>query len=371
MRIDMYFSNFPEGFEPSTIGKRISEQFLSVEPESYAPQGYDGAVCGEGRFVMYAVVSLWLNALKFARAVGDSELEKRLCAQFEPFFGPKRSKCSAGNHVDFSVFGTVPLEIALLTGDGRAREMGLRYADHQWEMPDPSNPGDNGNAPYEKQVEYLHDGFSPQSRFWIEDMYMMTALQVGAYELTGDNKYIERMARQMAVYLERMQLGCGLFNHAAAAPFKWGRGNGWVAGGMPVLLGVLPEDNPYRGTILAAYRRMMAALLENQHASGLWGQLIDGDDAWDESSCSGMFAFSMIMGVKHGWLDADVYGPAARKAYLALCSKVDRFGNVGEVGAGINCGSSREFYLACPKVNGAPHGQAALLWCCNALLATP
>lgn len=317
---------------------------------------------------MYAVVSLWLNALEFARKSGDSGLEKRLIAHFEPFFGEKRGKCSKDNHVDFSVFGTIPLEIYLLNKDERALEMGLRYADHQWEAPDPDNTGDTGNADYQTQLSYLEEGFSPQSRFWIEDMYMMTALQTQAYRATGDFKYIERMARQMACYLDRMQLPDGMFHHSSTAPFLWGRGNGWVAGGMPLLLKYLPESNPHYGRILEAYRLMASSLLRYQHESGLWGQLVDAEEAWDESSCSGMFASSLIEGVKNGWLEEESYGVAARKAWTGLCGKLDVHGNIADVGAGTNCKNDRQFYLDRPRINGAPHGQAALLWAVNALI---
>lgn len=364
-----YFSNFPVFADPIKVGRLVCEQFLSVEPESYAPRGYDGGeACGGGSFVMYAVVSLWLNALQFAAKAGDKKLAERLIAHFEPFFGEKKDKCSRDNHVDFSVFGTIPLEIFIQNGDQRAREMGLRYADHQWEAPDPERLGDTGNADYETQMQYLADGFSPQSRFWIEDMYMMTVLQTQAYRATGDMKYIERTARQMACYLDRMQLPDGLFHHSAIAPFLWGRGNGWVAGGMPMLLGFLPESNPYRSRILEAYRLMASSLLKYQHGSGLWGQLIDAEEAWDESSCSGMFTSSLVLGVKNGWLDEDSYGAAARKAWTALCAKIDSYGNVADVGAGTNCKNDRQFYLDRPRINGAPHGQAGLLWTVNALL---
>ena len=352
--------------DPISIGRSIAEQFLSTEPEAYAPKGYDGAVCGGGEFVMYAVVSLWLNALKFAHKINDKDLEDRLIAKFEPFFGPKKDKCSRDNHVDFSVFGCVPLKIAQLNGDPRAREMGLRYADHQWEAPDPSNPGDCGNAPYEKQLEYLQQGLSPQSRFWIEDTYMMTTLQAEAWRLTGDFKYLDRMAREMELYLDLMQLPEGFFNHAKEAPFKWGRGNGWAAGGMADMLAVLPEEHPSFKGIRSHYLRMAEGLLKYQHAGGLWGQLIDGE-AWEESSCSAMFTYSLTRGLQRGILDEGTYRPAVQKAWEALCSRMDEYGNVGGVGAGINVGASREFYLACPKVNGAPHGQAAMLWCCSAM----
>ena len=357
------FSSFTD---PRPAGQAICRQFLSTEAENYAPQGYDGVPCGEGKFVMYAVVSLWLNALKFSTAIQDRELTRQLTARFEPFFGEKASKCSPCNHVDFSVFGSVPLRIAQINGDERARQLGLSYADGQWEAPDAAHPGDNGNAPYETQLEYLSRGLSPQSRFWIEDTYMMTTLQSEAWRLTGDLAYLDRMAREMALYLDRMQQPDGLFNHAADAPFHWGRGNGWAAGGMSDMLSVLPVTHPSYASIKAHYVRMMEALLSYQHDSGLWGQLIDGE-AWDESSCSAMFTYAFIRGVKAGLLPAEPYLPAACKAWNALCAKIDAYGNVGGVGAGINCGKSRDFYLACPRVNGAPHGQAAMLWCCAAL----
>ena len=61
----------------------------------------------------------------------------------------------------------------------------------------------------------------------------------------------------------------------------------------------------------------MASLLQYQGKDGMWRQLIDKEDAWPESSSSAMFSFAMITGVKHGWLDAKTYGPAARKSWIA------------------------------------------------------
>lgn len=81
-----------------------------------------------------------------------------------------------------------------------------------------------------------------------------------------------------------------------------------------------------------------------------------------------MFTSSLISGVRNGWLDESIYGPAARKAWIALCNKIDEYGNVADVGAGTNCKNDRQFYLDRPRINGAPHGQAALLWSVNALL---
>ncbi len=358
--------------DPVSVGKRISAQFLKADPTAYAPEGYDGAKpVGKGNDVRYAVVSLWTHALEFSRLSGDSALEDTLTARFEPFFGEKKHLCNRDNHVDYSIFGAIPLEIAILRGDARARELGLRYADHQWEEP-VGKPGEevggNGNFPIEVQREYLAKGYTPQTRLWIDDMYMVTVLQSQAFRLTGDAKYIERAAKSMVMYLDTLQRADGLFFHAPDVPYKWGRGNGWMAAGMPMLLGFLADDSPYRQALMDSYLKMMKALLEWQRESGLWGQIIDDEESWEETSGSAMFTYAFLEGVRHGWLDETVYGPAAMKAWAALCGKLDSHANLADVCTGTNRKDSREWYLERPRVNGDPHGQAPMMWICNSML---
>ncbi len=98
--------------------------------------------------------------------------------------------------------------------------------------------------------------------FGIDDMYMITMLQVEAYRVTGDHKYIDRASTEMVAYLEKLQEPNGLFYHAPDVPFFWARGDGWVAAGMAELLTSLPKDDPRRPRILAGYKRMMSALLK-------------------------------------------------------------------------------------------------------------
>ena len=82
-----------------------------------------------------------------------------------------------------------------------------------------------------------------------------------------------------------------------------------------------------------------------------------------------MFAYGMLIGVKHGWLEADVFAPAASKAYLAVVARLDEFGNVPDVCTGTGAQNDRQYYLNRPRVNGDPHGQAPFLWCVNELLS--
>jgi unsaturated rhamnogalacturonyl hydrolase len=227
--------------------------------------------------------------------------------------------------------------------------MGKAWADRQWENPQP-------------------DGLSAETRYWIDDMYMLTLLQLEAYRATGDKKYLDRDAVEMVAYLDKLQQPNGLFYHAPDVPFYWGRGDGWVAVGMAEMLRDLPQDHPQRKRILQGYNLMMSALLKYQGKDGMWRQLIDHDEAWPESSSSAMFTFALITGVKNGWLDAATYGPAARKAWIAVAGYIDQNENITSVCQGTGKQNSYDYYLARKRITGDFHGQAPVLWSASALL---
>ena len=379
------FSGLPQEISPETVSRRITDQFLSTRPENYYPAGYHGNKgYGWNKTVQYSVVSLWVNALECARLAGDEKRLKRLVDLFEDFKPNGRlfHVCSRPYHVDDSIFGALPLEIYLQTGESACLEMGAWYADTQWSPPCWGTYVERHNAPREKQAEYYALGYSPQTRLWIDDMYMITVLQSQAYRATGERTYIERAAKEMAFYLDNLQLkegpAAGLFYHAPDVPFVWGRGDGWMAAGMALVLDRLPEDSPHRARIMEGYRLMMATLLKYQRPDGLWCQLVDRpDDArnWGETSATAMFAYAYLVGIRHDWLEAATYGAAARKAWESLCARLDEHANLADVCEGTGKKDDLVYYYERGRVNGDPHGQAPMLWLCGELLkdrgATP
>jgi rhamnogalacturonyl hydrolase YesR len=100
----------------------------------------------------------------------------------------------------------------------------------------------------------------------------------------------------------------------------------------------------------------------------MWGQLVDDPDSWAETSCTGMFTYAVVTGVKKGWLDKKEYEPVARKGWLALVSYIDEQGDVREVCEGTNKKSDRQYYLDRKRITGDMHGQAPVLWSVYALL---
>ena len=343
-------SKWPTGASPQEVGKRVAENFVARQFE-WAQ--------GKRDYVIYPEVCAWYGSLTVAELTHDTDLTKRLIQKFEPLLkDPDKKRISAEPHVDFRVFGTVPFELYLQTKDQKYFDIGIGLADKQWENPSP-------------------DGITTEARYWIDDMFMITAVQVQAYRATNDSKYLDRAARTMAAYLDRLQQPNGLFFHAPDSKFYWGRGNGWVAAGMTELLRSLPKTHPQRARVLAGYQKMMASLLKYQGSDGLWHQLIDHPEAWDETSSTGMFTFAMVTGVKSGWLNRKTYAPAARKAWLGLVQHINKDANITDVCVGTNkanlvvgpdVAKQLQFYMDRPRAVGDLHGQAPLLWTATALM---
>ena len=383
------FSDWPEGTAPETVANRIAEQFgrglETFGPESkwlYRPEGYAGnrgyGMWGNPNGLHYCVAILWAHSIECARRVGNKALEEKLLKKFELFFGERRDTVPPPYHVDMTVFGLLPLKAFQSNGDPRARELGLRMADQQWAKPQASDftkLTENviaQNFPLERQLELWQAGYTPQTRLWIDDMFMITAVQAEAYRVTGDRRYIDRCAQEMTLYLDELQnkegKDRGLFYHAPDVHYLWARGDGWMAAGSAMLLKALPKDNPHYPRILSGYRFMMAALRRTQRsADGLWDELLGDRKTWPEASGSAMFTYAFVEGVLNGWI-ADDYAPLARKAYLSLVNMLDEHGNIRNVCEGTAKKDDYRYYVDRKKVTGDPHGQAPMLWICEALM---
>lgn len=336
-----YFGNWAPGTSPKEIGKRLAENWLKRDFEFQS---------GKRQYLIYPEICTWYGALTIAEETKDKDLKERLARKFDRFLTADGAKnLSPAAHVDYRVIGVVPLEIYMQTNDRKYLTLGQSFADKQWE-------------------KTTDDGITAEARYWIDDMYMITAVQVQAYRATGNKTYLDRAATAAAAYLEKLQQPNGLFFHAPDSPYYWSRGNGWFAAGMAELLRDLPKTHPKRAAIMKSFNLMMESLLKYQAEDGLWRQLVDKPESWVETSGTGMFTFAMVTGVKEGWLDKKKYGTAARKAWLGLVKHIDADANVTDVCIGTNKGFSVQYYLDRERKTGDLHGQAAASWAAMALL---
>jgi rhamnogalacturonyl hydrolase YesR len=295
----------------------------------------------------YPKVCTYYGSLIFADAVHDAAILSKLQNMYSPYLSG-RQRVHSG-HVDFNVFGIWPFELFRQTGDKDYLEIARRLADDEYK-----NSGVNDLATY--------------TRFWVDDMYMVGSLQIQAYKSLKDTVYLNRAARQLVSYCDKLQCPNGLFYHRDDAPFYWGRGNGWAAAAMAEVLPALPKDNKYYKPLMAAYLKMMKALLGFQGVDGIWHQLLDDPQSFAETSCSGMFLFAMATGLENNWLHSGEYAGKVVKGWDALAGYVNEKGEVRDVCVGTNAKNKRKHYLTRPRSTGNFHGQAAVLWAATAMI---
>lgn len=349
-------ADFPKGYTPQEIGEKLAWRFIESPHASK-------------NMIIYPEVCTWYGGLKFAEAIKDEKLKNELSKRFDLLLKdesqllPIKSfyKYVKGHYVDFTMFGSLPLELYTQTKDEKYLELGLFYADYQWELPDFAS---------NQQIGYYTQGLSWQTRYWIDDMYMITILQSKAFHATGNRKYIDRAAAQMVSYLDTLQRTNGLFYHAVDAPYYWARGNGWMAVGMTEMLQHMPVNHPDRSRIMEGYLKMMKSLKQYQRKDGTWGQLINKPDIWTETSGSAMFAYAFITGVRQGWLNATEYAKPARRAWIALVDYLNAEGDLTEICVGTGKNPDEKFYYDRPRKIGDFHGQAPMLWCAAAFFET-
>lgn len=111
----------------------------------------------------------------------------------------------------------------------------------------------------------------------------------------------------------------------------WSRGNGWVMGGLALLLSELPGDYPDRAFYETLFRQMAEKIVSIQQPDGLWrASLLDPDSyPGGEASGSGFFTYALAWGINNGLLDREKYMPAVQKAWTGLNSLIQPDGHVG------------------------------------------
>ena len=121
----------------------------------------------------------------------------------------------------------------------------------------------------------------------------------------------------------------------------WSRGNGWVLGGLALLLDDMPKDYKNRPFYENLFKDMSARILELQPEGGLWHTSLLCPETYDhgEVSGSGFYTFALAWGVNNGVLEEAKYLPAIKKAWNALAKCQHEDGMIGWVQ---NIGASPE-----------------------------
>ena len=195
-------------------------------------------------------------------------------------------------------------------------------------------------------VQRLPNGtFSPNLLRWAwsDALFMSPPVWAKLAALTGEARYRDFLIGEYRASAARLHdRETGLFyrdytarakRSAHGAKVFWGRGNGWVLGGLPLVLRELPPDLRTRSFFLDLFRGMSAKVKTLQRADGAWSpNLLDGRDPdLPEMSATALFCFALAWGVNNGLLDEADYLPCVRRAWGALCRAVSEEGRIGWV----------------------------------------
>lgn len=201
-----------------------------------------------------------------------------------------------------------------------------------------NNPSKGGlDIDYSKPLSY-------ERWSWCDALFMAPGVYTRLYTLTGNKKYMifadaEFKATYNHLYDKEEHLffrDSRYFSQKEANGKKvfWGRGNGWVIGGLAEILKTLPEnDTEYRPFYLQLFRELSERLAGLQNKDGFWhASLLDPDSyPSPETSASGFIVYGLAYGVNQGYLPADKYLPVIEKGWKALVSAVEPDGKLGWV----------------------------------------
>jgi unsaturated rhamnogalacturonyl hydrolase len=204
-----------------------------------------------------------------------------------------------------------------------------------------------------KQVRTADGAFYRVRTMWVDDLYMSTPFLGKYYKLTGAQKYIDDAARQFLLFkkylfLPEHKIMSHIYDFGYKLPtgIPWGRGNGWCLFSLSEVLEMLPADHPDRVALIEFFNELSEGYLALQGQRGLWHQVLTEPDAYEETSCTAMFAYAFARGVRLGWLKEPArYVEAVRRAWLGLTQiSIDRFGNVHGVCRGSSYAFTSDYY---------------------------
>lgn len=283
----------------------------------------------------------------------------------------KANVAADSNPWEVAVFHTGNMQAYYMTGDELYRNYSMRWGnEHSWQSygyPDRNQTNadniccfrtyidlynidsENVNLSYVKnQVDTITNSSWNGYWNWIDAFYMAAPIFTKMYELTGEEKYLDKMynmikynAETLNCYDEEVGLwfrDANFINSKSENGEKvfWSRGDGWVYAAFAQIIEELPDSYKHKEYFVDIFLEMSKALKNAQCPDGAWHEsLLDRNFNPDcEESGTGFFVYGMLWGINNGYLDENEYFPAAARGWKWLSEvALQENGSVGYVQA--------------------------------------
>ena len=206
-----------------------------------------------------------------------------------------------------------------------------------------------------------------QMTLWADDLYMSVPYLARMGKLTGDKKYFDFAIDQVEKFNKYIwDETTGLYFHTffndvnMNGVARWGRCNGWVALAQVELLNNLPANHPKRAELIRILLRQIVGFARFQDISGMWHQVLDKPDSYQESSVTAMFVYTVAKAVNEGWINKRFIS-IAQNGWAALAKKVTPDGQVQDICIGTSVEEDVRYYYNRPTETNDIHGLGAFL----------
>mgnify|MGYP000851660247 CR=1 FL=1 len=208
----------------------------------------------------------------------------------------------------------------------------------------------------------------PKWTIWADDLFMSSLFLLRYGRLSGKEKYNDEVIRQIInydryLYDKEMKLYHHGWNITRDEPLGqfWGRANGWLVWAVSEALLHLPESHPQYGTILDIHRKQLKNLAEYQDVNGMWHQVLNMPESYEETSSTAIFTLSMARAVRMGWIDRS-YRKNALRGWNAIERMIDiKTGIVSGICESMPIGPDLNFYLDRDTKPNDPRGVGAVI----------
>lgn len=180
---------------------------------------------------------------------------------------------------------------------------------------------------------YRHNwGAGARYQFWLDGIYMLQPFLARHAARKGDKRQLQLIQERFDWVADTLLAPNGMYYHGGnsredVCDFFWIRAMGWYGMAMVDVMEVLPEE--YLEKRKGALKLFVDGVLKYQGKDGLWPNLADRpatETNLQESSGTAMLAYTILKGVRKGWLDSS-YLEAGIGAFVGLVEeKLDENG---------------------------------------------